>query len=458
MVFGAALSGVQAASKELGVIGNNIANSATNGFKNSRTEFADIYAGTSSNAVGQGVRISNIKQQFTQGNISFTENSLDLAINGEGFFMLSESGAVSYTRAGSYELDRLGFIVNSSNTNQILRGLNVDANGDLEQVTDDLQITVDNSAPNPTRSVEYGFNLDSRLSPPADPWVPGVFPGAPLPEFANKSDPTTHATTTYNNTSAVAIYDSLGNQHVLSPFFRKSAVVNQWEVYFQVTSDGQARDVNVVEATVPFDPDSTPPVPASGVAPAAFESNALLNFNNDGTFASATDSTGDAYASNLVNFWYDPGNGADQIRIRIDFNSSTQFGSDFAVRSNIQDGFTAGRLNGLDIANTGEIFGRFSNGQSEVLGQVQMANFANVNALRPIGDTGWIETLDSGQPTVGTPGTAQLGSVSAGSLEDSNVDLTSELVKLITAQRNFQANAQTIRTADTVTQTIINLR
>ncbi len=439
MVFSAALSGIQAASTELGVIGNNVANGATNGFKSSRAEFADLYAGTTSNAVGAGVRTANIKQQFAQGNISFTDNELDLAINGEGFFMLSEGGSISYTRAGSYELDRQGFIVNSANTNQILRGLNIDADGNLQQITSDLQITVDNSAPRATQDVDFGFNLDSRLSPPVDPWDP--------------APPATHAATTYNNTSAIATFDSLGNQHVLAPFFRKTGVLNQWEVYFQMTTGGAAADVNVVDATVVFD--RTIPSPTAASPTTLF---ALLNFNTDGTLASATDANGVAYASNLISMFYDPGTGADPMLFQVDFQDTTQYGSDFAVRTNEQDGYTAGRLNGLDIADTGEMFGRFSNGQSEILGQVQMANFANINALRPIGDTGWIETLDSGQPTVGTPGTAQLGTITAGALEDSNVDLTSELVKLITAQRNFQANAQTIRTADTVTQTIINLR
>lgn len=438
MVFGTALSGIQAASKDLDVIGNNIANSPTIGFKSSRAEFADVYAtgtyGGGGNAVGSGVRLSRVQQNFGQGNFKFTDNSLDLAINGTGFFVLSDQGSRVYSRAGSFGLDKEGFIVNSSNQN--LTGLLADNNGQITSVSGNLQVNTANISPKATTSVSSGVNLYSKAVAPTVDWVGGATP----------------AQDTYNNVTSTTIYDSLGNSHVLSMYFihADSAAAaatdpnastpvntnNQWYVAFQL--DNQNIPANIGTHNT--------------------DNLYRINFNDDGSFSSALDTSNTALAGNLIPLSTTLTNGAAPLNFNVDFSDSTQFGSPFAVQSTTQDGFTTGRLDGLDIDDTGILYGRYTNGQSRVMGQIQLANFANPDGLQSIGNTNWAETTASGQALISNPGTASLGLIQSGAVEESNVNLTEELVDLISAQRNFQANAQTIRTADAVTQTIINIR
>ncbi|KTC77966.1 flagellar hook protein FlgE [Legionella brunensis] len=437
MVFGTALSGIQAASKDLDVIGNNIANSPTIGFKSSRAEFADVYAvgsyGGGSNSVGSGVRLSRVQQNFGQGNFTFTNNSLDLAVSGSGFFILNDQGSKVYTRAGAFGLDNQGFIVNS--TNQNLTGLLADADGNVTSVSGNLQVNTSNINPNATTSVTSGVNLYAKATAPTVDWTGGATP----------------AQDTYNNATSTTIYDSLGNSHVLSMYFihADSAAVlgdpnassppgtqNQWYVAFQL--DNQNLPANV-------GPNNT-------------DNLYRVNFNSDGSFNSALDTTNTALTNNLIPLSMTLSNGADPLNFNVDFSDSTQFGSPFAVQSNTQNGYTTGRLDGLDIDEQGILFGRYTNGQSRVMGQIQLANFANPDGLQSLGNTSWAETSASGQGLISNPGTASLGLIQSGALEESNVDLTGELVNLIGAQRDFQANAQTIRTADAVTQTIINIR
>lgn len=404
MVFNSALSGIQAASSELSVIGNNVANAGTTGFKQSRAQFADVYAssglGTSGNAIGSGTRLASITQTFNQGNISFTNNALDLAVSGQGFFVLNDGGSQVFSRAGNFSVDREGFIVNSAN--QRLTGLQADTNGNVTGAVGDLQIDSANISPQATARVDIGLNLSANASQPAVAWTGGANPSA----------------NSYNNVTSTTVFDSLGNSHVMSLYFIKTGTANEWEMRVQI--------------------DETDVGAASTVA-----------FQNNGSFDSTT--------PDPITLAYTP-TGAAALSIELNLSESTQFGSPFAVQSVLQDGYSTGRLDGVDVDNLGVIFGRYTNGQSRAMGQVQLSNFTNVNGLQPLGDSSWGETFDSGPPLVSTPGTASLGVLQSGSLEESNVDLTSELVKLITAQRNFQANAQTIRTADTVTQTIINLR
>ncbi|KTD63866.1 flagellar hook protein FlgE [Legionella spiritensis] len=437
MVFGTAISGIQAATKDLEVIGNNIANSATIGFKNSRAEFADIYAngalGGSSAAIGQGVRLSRVQQMFGQGGFTFSNNSLDLAISGGGFFMLRDQGSTVFTRAGAFGVDNDGNIINSSQ--QRLVGYTADANGNIGTVPVELSINTANISPNATTNVIAGLNLRSDSTPPTVAWAGGATP----------------AQDTYNNVTSSTIYDSLGNSHVLSMYFihadaaaaggtpNASSPVgtdNQWYVAFQI--DNQ----NVPANVGPNNPDNL----------------FRANFNADGSFAGVTDTADAALPGNLIPLSMTLSNGANPLNFTVDLSNSTQFGSPFAVQSNVQNGFTTGRLEGLDIDAEGIILGRYTNGQSRAMGQVLLANFANPDGLQNLGETSWAETGASGQPLIGVPNTSSLGLIQSGALEDSNVDLTSELVNLIGAQRNFQANAQTIRTADAVTQTIINIR
>jgi len=437
MVFNAALSGIQASTKDLDVIGNNIANSATIGFKGSRAEFNDIYTnggyGTGSLAVGGGVRLSRVHQSFATGNLTSTNNTLDLAVNGSGFFILNDQGAKVYTRSGQFKLDDQSYIVNASN--QRLTGALADGTGKITGGYGDLKVNSANISPKASSLVSVGLNLYAKSTPPGTDWVGGATPSAD----------------TYNNQSSSTIYDSLGNSHVLSMFFTRadSAAVlgapnaasppgteNQWYVSFQIDNQN---------------------VPAN--AGADNTSNLFrANFNTDGSFAGVLDTANAALPGNLIPLALNLNNGSTPLALNIDLSDSTQFGSPFAMQSIHDDGYTTGSLAGLEIDQSGIVFGRYTNGQSLAMGQVQLANFADPESLQNLGNTTWAETISSGQPLVSGAGTGGLGLVSSGTLEESNVDLTSELVKLIGAQRNFQANAQTIRTGDAITQTIINIR
>ncbi len=401
MPFRTALSGLNAASGELRVIGNNVANASTVGFKKSRAEFADIFAtsnlGVTANAIGTGVRIASVSQQFTQGNIEFTDNNLDLAISGQGFFLLNDNGINVYSRAGQFGVDRDGYVVNSQQ--QQLTIFQADANGNITGATGALQLDRSDIAPRATSSVEVRANLDASAS---------VIPSATT---FSPSD-----ATSYNNSTSLTIYDSLGSPHLTTLYFRKTAS-NTWDQYMYV--DG-----------------------------AAVSGPDTLTFSSTGAISGGTP----------ISVSFTPSGGAAAMNVTLDYSDTSQYGSPFNVNALVQDGFATGRLSGIDINDTGVITSRFTNGQSRTLGQVAIATFNNPQGLRQLGDTGWAETFDSGAPLLGAPGTGAAGLIQSGALEGSNVDLTEQLVGMITAQRNFQANAQVISTADTITQTIINIR
>jgi len=421
MPFRIALSGLNAASADLRVIGNNVANASTTGFKKSKVEFADIYADSSgSNAVGAGVKVSSIKQEFAQGNIDFTNNNLDLAISGEGFFRLSEGGEIKYSRAGGFGVDREGFVVNSGN--QRLTGFVADTTGTITGALDDIQLSTSDLSPNATTDIQLTANLDSSQG------VPAISPFNP----ADAS--------TYNNATSLTVFDSLGNSLLQTLYFEKTAISGEWNMYNYVTTP-QGTDLPVV----PLGGASGDPV--------------VLQFSSNGTLTSATpDNTVSGTIAGFEPLSLAASTGAADFNVDIAVSNVTQYGSDFSVSGLIQDGYTTGRLSGVDVGDTGVITARYTNGQSLTLAQVAMANFSNLNGLLQLGDTSWAETFSSGAALVGTPGTGTLGAIQSGALEGSNVDLTEQLVNMITAQRNFQSNAQVIQTADTVTQTIINIR
>lgn len=814
MPFNTALSGIRAASSDLSVTGNNIANASTTGFKSSRAEFGDIYAtsvlGAGSNPIGSGLRLQDVAQQFSQGSVAFTENELDLAINGNGFFVMRNEGEQLYTRAGTFGLDQNGYITN--NTGARLQGFPADDRGEISGLQDDVQIRTSNLAPRTTTSVSSRLNLDSSEevlqstgtrfategnsiavaqvglgesttttlngnnftlplgtdfssqsvafrveltassgdngaldinlnsaagvpatintfndlrtlvgvinaqifspTPPAtpidvqaravdagggqyqieftslqdgessqirilngnanlgdlglttgavsDPGIPAVsnaYPqqsvdiidpdgntvtytsdagasaatvaseisslagvsatantelrfqasnynnsngnlavtingvtlarpslvdlgeaineltGSTLPGISAELDeatgdlvvqsavgdnlkvsiasdddgdslgiignlnappqilevdtdgtintpnatdaqdnsvvvggrveivleegysasspnppsiglfgPLTNATmeqvvinefdpanqSTYNHATSMRIYDSLGNPHVMTQYFVRqeydptdpSTSPNHWVMHVQI--DG--RDVGDPDTTLP-PPDNTTPTRAS--YDVHFNENGSLNrvlsdqvlISNWNPLDENGEPNGALGPQNVL-----AGGSANipdtptSSNFVIDLDGTTQFGSEFSVNSVEQDGYTTGLLSGLNIDESGVIFARFTNGESQVLGQVILADFANSQGLQPVGDTMWAENFESGQPNIGTPGSAALGAIQAGALEESNVDLSEELVGLIIAQRNFQASAKTIETADQVTQTIINLR
>tara|TARA_R110002049_G_scaffold54526_10_gene151752 strand:+ start:3925 stop:5142 length:1218 start_codon:yes stop_codon:yes gene_type:complete len=405
MPFTIALSGLNAASADLSVTANNVANVNTNGFKMSRAQFSEVFAvGTqsvSSSAAGSGVRLSEIAQQFTQGNIDFTDNALDLAIGGEGFFVLSDNGSRMYSRAGAFGVDNEGFVVNSQGAR--LQAYPYAGGGLFNTGTpNDLQLSTGANPPSATTRSTLGINLPADALPPTNP----VFDSA---------DPTS-----FNHTTSVTVYDSLGAAHTATVYFMKDAVENTWNTAVEI--DGTA----VAGAgQITFGSDGSLQAPVGGLMP--------LNA-------------------------YDPGTGAADISMSLDFGTATQFGDNFGVNSLSQDGFTTGRLTGVSVDEEGVVFARYTNGQSSSLGKLAMANFANPQGLQQLGDTAWGESFQSGDALLGEAGTASFGSIQSGALEASNVDLTAQLVQMITAQRNFQANAQMISTADTVTQTVINIR
>ena len=400
MPFAVALSGLNAASSDLSVTANNIANANTTGFKASRAEFADVFAVGAQN-IGNGVAISSVTQEFTQGGVDFTDRGLDLAISGEGFFTTNDNGVVSYTRAGSFGVDRDGFVVNSQG--QRLQIFPIATNGNFNTGTlTDLRLATADSPPQATTRAEFGINL------PANAAVPAV----PVFDPANASS--------YNHSTALTIYDSLGASHTATAYFVKTATANQWDARFYV--DGTA---------------------VGGAN--------TLTYSNLGVLTSPV-------GGGITLPAYTPATGAAPIAMTADLLTSTQYGAQFGVNLLSQDGFASGRLSSIDVDTNGVIFARFTNGRSEPLGQVALSNFANPQGLRQLGDTSWSETFTSGDAVRGSPGTGSFGLIQSGALESSNVDLTEQLVNMITAQRNFQANAQMISTADQVTQTIINIR
>jgi flagellar hook protein FlgE len=405
MTFRLALSGLNAASTDLNVTANNIANTATTGFKGSRAEFAELFAvspqGVASLAVGNGVRVSDVSQQFSQGNVDFTENSLDLAISGEGFFTMSDNGALVYSRAGAFKTDSTGYVTNSSNQRlqvyppAVTGGFNTGA-------LSDLRLSVAESAPAATTSVEMQMNL------PASDTVP------PTATF----DPAD--TSSYNRATSMTVYDSLGAAHTATLYFTHGAAANTWDTRLYV--DGAS---------------------VGGASPLAFSDTGVLTSPATGEIT---------FPAHL------PTTGAAAMNMTFDFGTATQYGNTFGVNSAIPDGYTTGRLIGMDIDKSGIVQARYTNGRSQTLGQVALSNFTNPGGLQQLADTSWAETFTSGQALHGQAGNSGFGLVQSGALEASNVDITTQLVNMITAQRNFQANAQMISTSDQITQTIINIR
>ncbi len=409
MSFESGLSGLAAASQDLDVIGNNVANSGTVGFKQSQIQFSDVYANSLSGAgasqIGIGTKVAGVAQQFTQGNITATSNPLDVAINGGGFFRMDNNGAVTYSRNGQFQLNKSGDIVDTGGA--ILTGYTANANGGLSTgAPADLQINTASLPPKTTSTVNALLNLNAASTVPVNAF--------------NINDPTS-----YNNATSVSVYDSLGNSHTLQTFYVTTGT-GSWNVY--ATSDG---------------------VPVGYTPPAAAVPVGTLNFSTSGTVTS-----GSPIAVSLP-----VGTGAaTPLNVSVNYTGTTQYGAAFSVNSLQQNGYTSGQLSSFAVGSDGTISGSYTNGQTATLGQVVLANFTDPNGLQSMGGNQWVATAASGPALVGAPGSASLGVLQSSATEGSNVDLTTELVNMITAQRNYQANAQTIKTEDALTQTLINLR
>ncbi len=426
MGFQQGLSGLNASSKSLDTIGNNIANSGTVGYKAGSTQFADVFAASLNGAgaapVGLGARVSTIVQQFTQGNISVTNNPLDVAINGAGFFQVDDgSGGTLYSRNGQFQLDKDGFIVNAQGLQ--LKGI-MAVNGVVSPGSPNVPLRLFDPSQSLTGSpqatgastgatgVQANINLDSRQAAP--PALPAFDPDVPA---------------TYNQSTAVTTYDSLGNAHTYSMYFRKTAA-NAWNVYARVT--------NPAGASTPFTD--------LGLA-------ASLAFSTSGQLLTA------AIPQSISAAQLGYAGAVNQMDFDLNFSGSTQFGSAFAVNTLLQDGYAAGTLAGFNIGTDGTVLGNYTNGQTQNIGQAVLATFRNPQGLQPLGNNVWAQTPDSGTSILGTPGSSgQFGVLQSAALEDANVDLTAELVQMITQQRVYQANAQTIKTQDSILQTLVNLR
>lgn len=407
MAFQQGLSGLNAAARHLDTIGHNVANASTVGFKASRAEFADVYAttiyGVSSVSPGIGVEVGAIAQQFAQGALTTTSNSLDLGINGGGFFRMSGNGSITYSREGQFKLDKSGYIVNGSGMR--LTGYPVDSNGIVANGTaQDLKMDTADVGPKATTEALVRVNVDARAEVPAANF-----------NLLNAK--------TYDGGTSVSVFDSLGREHVMALYFRKTAD-NSWDVHG--TLDGQLLSNG------------------DALGKLAFTTNGTLDMTNTTSPFEVTVPVGADAGSNQT--------------VKLDFSDTTQFGTNFTVAHQEQDGHSSGKLAGFSVGRDGSLMARYTNGISVNKGRVALANFVNPQGLQPLGGNQWAETPDSGAPLVGAPATGTLGEIQSGALESSNVDLTAELVNMITAQRVYQANAQTVRTHDQLLQTIVNLR
>lgn len=443
MPFRIGLSGLQAAAADLKVTGNNIANTATVGFKESRAEFADVYSQSyayiNKTAIGGGVRLAATTQQFSQGNLEYTQNALDLGINGEGFFVIRQDAgedAMAYTRNGAFQVDREGYVVNVDGQRLQVYSPKDPNSTDPEfnvGTLSDLRLPLgEDSPPSATTEIKTHLNLRSDAEEPA------VTPAAFFPDPADPAAAKVPDPDSYNYSTALTVYDSLGNPRELTMYFVRGEDPLNWDVYVGMVDD------------------------AGYIQNASEDSPVPIVFDSNGNLVSVN---GNAVPDNPATFNIEfpagadfEDNGAAPITAVIDLTGTTQYGTKYSVNELSQDGYTTGRLSGFDVDQTGVVFARYTNGQSEMLGQVAMANFQNPQGLQQLGDNNWAESFNSGQPVYDTPGNGRYGAIQSGALEASNVDLAEELVDLITAQRNYQANAQTISTADEITQTIINIR
>ncbi|WP_288130948.1 flagellar hook protein FlgE [Microbulbifer sp.] len=396
MGFSQALSGLNSAATNLDVVGNNIANSQTVGFKGSSVQFADVYTGA---MAGQGTRVAAVLQDFSNGTLEATGRNLDLGINGNGFFRFTQAGEVVYSRNGQLTLTADGYLQNAQGAR--LTGFPAGVGTGGQPV--DLQVPAGAMNATATTGVEASFNLDATVD---------SIDRATVPFSTTDSD-------SYSYANTGTVYDSLGVRHTMTTYFTKTAD-NTWEV--RVAVDGNEDAANTGE----------------------------LVFDNNGTLNEA--------GSTFPTYGFTPGGGAEPLNFSISFDGSTQFGNDFALDSLTQNGYAAGALVGITIDDDGTLIGNYANEKSQNLGVIALANFRNPEGLTSKGDNVWVETGASGQPLLGLAGAGQFGTLESGAVETSNVDLTRELVDLIVAQRNYQANTQTIKVQDEVLQAAVNLR
>lgn len=406
MSFSQGLSGLNAASQALDVVGNNIANSQTIGFKSGSISFADVFAGSQ---IGMGVQVSGVRQNFSDGVLGQGTGSLDMGIQGNGFFRLvSEAGQVFYSRNGQFKTNENGYVIND--TGMQLTGYQATGTPPTIQpgaAIGPIQIPTGQMPARASDSGTMKGNLDS---------------GAEVIDPNLTFDP--KDSNSYNSVSQVDAYDSLGNRHTINVYFVKTGD-NQWTIH---TSD----------TTAPIRND------AGEVQYQALD----IRFDSAGqliTNPARVPVAGAAY------------NGAEAIDFALDLTGMTQQATETAMESPSTTGYPPGMMNGFTVGDNGQIIASYSNGQQQLLGQVVLANFSNAGGLASSGNNAWTETPSSGQPVVGIAGTGNLGNLYGNKVEASNVDLSQEMVNMIIFQRNYQSNSQTIKTQSELLQTLVNL-
>ena len=418
MSFSQALSGLNAAQSTLGVLGNNIANSQTVGFKGSSSQFADVFANS---MVGMGARVADVKQDFTEGNLESTNRNLDLAVAGNGFYRFEQEGEVVYSRNGQLTLTPDGYLENASGARIMGYGIGADGQVQLGGQVQVMTVPADEMPASATTMVNTTFNLDAREQG-----------GQRLSSSTLNDGAGGTVDINYHYSNTFSVFDSLGNARNVSAFYEKVGD-NSWQV--KLSMDGRA---------------------LGGATPTTYE----MEFSAAGLLQTGVgdiNAEGRIAGINFDNGLFDLG-GADDIDFDLTLMGSTQFGNTSTTSSLNQDGFTSGALIGITVREDGTVMRNYGNEQSRPAGQIALANFRNPEGLKPVGDNAWVATNRSGQELVGSPGTGMLGSIVAGAVETSNVDMAKQLVDMIVAQRAYQANSQTIKTQDDVLQTAINLR
>lgn len=421
------VSGLNTNSQAMSVIGNNLANTNTLGFKGARVVFSDLLSSTingsgGTSQVGRGVNVSKVDNIFSQGTFESTESGLDVAIEGGGFFMLKEPGndTTFYSRAGAFRFDENGYLVNPEGFR--VQGKPYDANGALiAGDPEDIQITDVGLVPaQATTTMSLNTNLDAAAIPPAN-----SIPAWPDFDYTNPD--------TFNYSSSTQVFDSLGEPHLLTTYFVKDpAVANSWDWYWT------AEDVNgtVIGSDVTNGGGNTP--------------EGTITFNPDGTQLAG------GLGNVIGGAGIDWGNGSNVQNITIDFDT-TQFDSESTVISQEQNGFGAGNLTSVDINNEGAVLASYSNGEQVFVANLVLGKFNNPNGLTLVGSNLFEASDASGVARVGLPG-PELGKVFTNSLEQSNVDVGQEFVRMITVQRGFQANSKIITTVDELLGELINLK
>ena len=428
MGYSQGLSGLSAASTELDTIGNNIANSSTTGFKSGTAEFADMYANTVASAVstpsGIGVQTVGVSQNFGEGTFTNTGVPLDVAINGNGFFRMSVNGAIEYSRDGEFHTDANGYLIDAEGAN--VTGYSVGTDGIVSSTNPQpIQVPMGNMQPAETTTVSTSaLNLDSSAA-------------APTTTPFNPAD-----STSYSYSDSITTYDSLGDSHQMQLYYVRDTPTSPISYSVYAAQDGTL-------------------VPAQGTSTtAATGMIGTLNFSTSGTLTSFTPETGvtsTTYAVPVSNIPTTTGAADPETAITFNFQGATAYGGTGSTANLQPNGNPAGNFVSASIDENGNVVCSYTNGKTETVAQLVLASFNNDNGLNPVGANKWVETGASGQPTLGTAGSGTFGDLETESIENSNVDLTGSLVDLITAQRYYQANAQTIKTQDTVDQTLLNM-